>query len=109
MQSAPLEVVRVAPKNIFKERKGLVVFLVLIGNLGQPDPAWEIVRRLLGHLRGDLSHLVGVTGVPLELRVFHTLDGPNRREVCRFLEFFAGFFQVFLEQMQICQRQVRLG
>ena len=47
--------------------------------------------------------------MPLELDVFQTLDGSNRRKVCRCLEFFAGLFEVFLGQMQICHRQVRGG
>ena len=45
----------------------------------------------------------------LERGVFQALDGSNRRKVCRFLEFFAGLFQIFLEQMQISHRHVRGG
>ena len=74
LQSAAIEVLVVAAKNVFKKREGLVVFLVFVGKLGQPEPAGEIIRRALGHLTGDPSHFAGITHAPFELGIFQALN-----------------------------------
>src|SRR5436190_16172582 len=55
LPSAAIDILRVATKNIFEKRESLVVFLILSGKLGQQDPAWQIIRRLFGHLGGSCS------------------------------------------------------
>ena len=109
LQSAAVDVFRVAAKNIFKKRRRLVVFLVFGGKLGQQDPAREIIRGLLGHLGGNSPRFLGTTRGGRERGVFQAPNRSDRRKVSRFLVFFAGLFQILLVQIDVAHRYVRAG
>ena len=97
LQPAAIDVVRIAAKDIFKERERLVVFLGFEGKFRQQGPARGIIRRLLCHVGGNASYLLGITDSGFERCVFQAFHGTNRREFRRFLEFFAGLFLIFLD------------